>query len=87
MKTTKPTIAVISVGKSKIYRHPAKECLDRLHSANIRRVYLTTRGLGGKPNPRFDVVSGTVMVEVEPGATTFTVTTKKQVDTYPIAKK
>jgi beta-lactamase superfamily II metal-dependent hydrolase len=80
----KPRIGIISAGDGNTYGHPAQDCLDRLHAAGIK-TYWTEHGNGGTPTAPYDVVAGSVFVEVAPGASTYRVTTTDgNADTYPI---
>ncbi len=82
--TIKPRIGIISTGNGNTYGHPAPDCLDRLHAAGVR-TYWTEKGNGGSPALPNDVVSGSVFVEVSPGAPTYSVTTAGgNVDSFPL---
>ncbi len=72
LQTTKPTIGIISVGNGNRYGHPTEDCLMRLHEAGVK-TYWTEQGKGADPDPQMDVIAGTVVVEVVPGASQFTV--------------
>jgi beta-lactamase superfamily II metal-dependent hydrolase len=85
LDTIKPVVAIISTGDGNTYGHPTLECLDRLHAANIKRIYWTETGAGVDPDPTRDVVGGNIIVEVAPASTTFTVTYKgTSTDTYAV---
>jgi hypothetical protein len=85
LDTIKPIVAIISTGDGNTYGHPTLECLDRLHAANIKRIYWTEAGAGTDPDPTRDVVGGNIIVEVAPARTTFTVTYKgTSTDTYAV---
>lgn len=69
----KPRVGIISTGDGNTYHHPTSECLDRLHSAGIT-TYWTEQGNGVSPDPDYDTVAGNIIIDVAPGAHTFTVT-------------
>ncbi len=82
LATTKPIVGIVSTGNGNTYGHPTRECLERLHTAGVR-TYWTELGAGTSPEPGQDVVGGNIIVQVEPGATQFTVTYNgTTVDTY-----
>ena len=86
LKTTAPTVAIISTGDGNSYRHPTEDCLSRLHEAEISKVYWTERGAGAEPKVN-DVIAGDVSIEVEPNAQRYLVTYGSgtgTVDTYKI---
>lgn len=72
LKDTQPTVAIISTGDGNDYGHPAESCLERLHGADVQKVYWTEKGAGGQPQAG-DVVAGDVEVQVAPNATSYTV--------------
>lgn len=72
LKTTAPTIAVISTGDGNSYRHPTEGCLSRLHEAEISKVYWTEHGAGAEPRVN-DVIAGDIAIEVEPNPSLYTV--------------
>ncbi len=81
--TVQPRIGIISTGTGNTYGHPAPDCLERLHKAGVK-TYWTEVGAGATPEPDLDVVAGTVVVEVAPGAKEYTVTRSDQItDRYP----
>jgi beta-lactamase superfamily II metal-dependent hydrolase len=81
---TQPTVAIISTGDGNGYNHPTSDCLERLHTHNVK-AYWTETGNGGSPEPAFDVIGGNIIVEVAPNAPTFTVTYGgTHTDTYAI---
>jgi hypothetical protein len=85
LSTTKPKVAIISTGDGNVYRHPTADCLERLHRAGIK-TYWTESGNGAEPDPLWDTVSGNIVIEVAPGAQTFTLTHGAGgSETYPIA--
>ena len=73
LQATTPTVAVISTGDGNVYRHPAEDCLSRLHEADIKRVYWTEKGAGAAPSVN-DVIGGNIRIEVPLNAKEFTVT-------------
>lgn len=86
LKTTSPTVAVISTGDGNSYRHPTEDCLSRLHEAEISKVYWTELGSGAAPKVN-DVIAGDVSIEVAPNAPRYTVTYGNgagTVDTYAV---
>lgn len=72
LQTVRPMIGIISTGEGNSYAHPTGECLERLHAAGVR-TYWTSGGNGAPPDPTFDIVAGSTIVETVPGSTTFTV--------------
>lgn len=72
LNATKPTIGIISVGNVNRYGHPAEDCLTRLRDAGVESFW-TAQGRGAEPDPRWDTVAGSVVVEVQPEATNYTV--------------
>ena len=72
LRVTKPIVGSVSVGDANGYGHPTQECLERLHEANVK-TYWTENGAGATPEPGHDVVAGSVIVEVQPAAESFTV--------------
>ena len=67
-----PRIGIISAGDGNGHGHPTEESLERLHTAGVQ-LYWTARGNGAEPELGFDTVGGNIIVEVAPGASTFTV--------------
>src|SRR5689334_5621123 len=81
---TAPTIGIVSTGDNNGYHHPADDCLERLHQAGVK-TYWTEHGSGGAPLDGMDEVKGNILVEVAPGAATYTVLAgNHQLATYPI---
>ncbi len=81
---TQPTVGIISTGDGNDYGHPTADCLERLHTHNVK-AYWTETGNGGPPEPGLDVVGGNIIVEVAPSALTYTVTYGgSHADTYSI---
>jgi hypothetical protein len=72
LNITQPTVAVISTGDGNSYRHPASDCLERLHEAEVSRVYWTERGEGGEPSVN-DVIAGDITIEVPANPKKYTV--------------
>jgi beta-lactamase superfamily II metal-dependent hydrolase len=84
LATTKPKVAIISVGDGNVYRHPTSDCLERLHLAGVK-TYWTETGNGADPDPAYDTVGKNIVVEVDPAAQDFTLTpTGASSVTYPI---
>jgi beta-lactamase superfamily II metal-dependent hydrolase len=84
LKDTAPTIGIISTGDNNAYGHPTADCLERLHQAGIK-TYWTEHGNGASPEPDFDEVAGNIVVEVAPGAATYSVSSgTQQLASYPI---
>jgi hypothetical protein len=81
---TKPILGIVSVGDANGYGHPTQECLERLHAAGVK-TYWTETGEAAKPEPGQDVVAGNIVVEVAPGAESFTVARRgATADTYAV---
>lgn len=72
LRVTRPRVGIISVGSGNPYGHPAAEALQRLHTAGVR-TFWTSAGAGAAPTPGLDTVAGNVVIEVAPGASTFSV--------------
>jgi beta-lactamase superfamily II metal-dependent hydrolase len=82
---TQPEIGIISTGDGNDYGHPTSDCLERLHTHNVK-AYWTEAGNGVAPEPGLDIVGGNIIVEVAPNASTFTVTYGgSHSDSYSIA--
>ena len=85
LATTKPAVGIISTGVGNDYNHPTADCLERLHKAGVK-AYWTETGNGAEPEAGLDVVGGNIVVEVAPGASTYTVKPSQGTeDTYPLA--
>jgi beta-lactamase superfamily II metal-dependent hydrolase len=83
--TTKPAVGIISTGVGNDYGHPTPDCLERLHVGGVK-TYWTETGNGVAPEAGLDVVGGNIVVEVAPGASTYSVKPSlAPEDTYPIA--
>jgi beta-lactamase superfamily II metal-dependent hydrolase len=78
-----PKIGIVSVGNGNSYHHPTQSALDRLHNAGVK-TYWTEAGSGATPNTAWDVVAGTVTIEVQAGAGQFTVRWNGGSETYTI---
>lgn len=77
-----PEVAVISVGDGNTYGHPTVEALTRLHNHGIK-TYWTETGAGVAPDPTWDKVGGTIVIQAMPGASdSFTVSGTGFTDTY-----
>jgi beta-lactamase superfamily II metal-dependent hydrolase len=83
LANTSPRIGVISVGNGNSYGHPTRDCLDRLHGFGVK-TFWTETGAGVAPESRWDVVSGTTVIEMFAGSGTFTVRWSGGADTYPL---
>jgi beta-lactamase superfamily II metal-dependent hydrolase len=81
---TQPAVGIISTGVGNDYGHPAADCLERLHTHNVK-AYWTETGNGAAPEPGLDTIGGNIIVEVAPGAASYTITYNgTHVDTYPM---
>jgi hypothetical protein len=82
---TQPVVGIISTGDGNDYGHPTADCLERLHTHNVK-AYWTETGNGVAPEAGLDIVGGNIIVEVAQSASTFTVTYGgSHVDTYSIS--
>jgi beta-lactamase superfamily II metal-dependent hydrolase len=82
---TQPAVGIISTGDGNGYGHPTADCLERLHTHNVK-AYWTETGNGVAPEAGLDIVGGNIIVEVAPGASTYTVTYGgSHADTFTIA--
>jgi beta-lactamase superfamily II metal-dependent hydrolase len=82
---THPTVGIISTGDGNDYGHPTADCLERLHTHNVK-LYWTETGNGGAPESGLDVVGGNIIVQVAPSASSFSVTYGgTHTDSYAIA--
>jgi len=85
LTTTQPAVGIISTGDGNDYQHPAADCVARLHAQKVA-AYWTETGAGATPESGLDTVGGNVVVQVEPGAATYTVATSAGSSaTYAIA--
>ena len=85
LAATKPTIAIVSAGVSNNdYGHPTQECLERLHNHGVK-TYWTELGKGAAPEPNFDIVAGTIVVESDPATpATYSVRSESGTVTYTV---
>jgi len=70
---TKPTVGIISTGDGNDYGHPTSDCLERLHTHGLKRTYWTEHGNGQPPEAGLDAVAGNIIVEIAPGASSYSV--------------
>jgi beta-lactamase superfamily II metal-dependent hydrolase len=81
---TQPTVGIISTGVGNDYGHPTSDCLERLHTHSVK-AYWTEIGNGAAPEAGLDTVGGNIVVEVAPGASSYTITYGgTHVDTFAI---
>jgi hypothetical protein len=82
LNQTSPRVGIISVGNGNTYGHPAGAALGRLHAHGVK-TYWTERGAGAQPDPAWDRVGGSIVIEAkpEPGAR-FTVSGSGFLDSY-----
>lgn len=74
-------VCVVSVGNNG-FGHPTLEAMERLHAHEIK-VYWTNTGDGVAPDPAFDKVGGTIVIEALPGSgDDYTVSGTGFADTY-----
>ena len=78
-----PKVGVISVANNSGQALPAVETLARLHAASVT-TYWTSAGDGPPPVTGRDVVAGDIVIDVEPGATAFTVRYGTSADVYAV---
>ena len=64
LDATTPEVAIISVGDN-TFGHPTADALGRLHDHDVR-TYWTNIGDGVSPDPDFDTVGGSIVLEVLP---------------------
>lgn len=70
----KPRVAMISAGNGNSFGHPTPTTVKRLHDTGIAKVYWTERGNGAVPKQGRDfIANGAIVVQMEPGASKFTV--------------
>ena len=82
LTATAPEVGVISVGDGNSYGHPTEDALTRLHDHGVH-TYWTETGEGATPDPAWDKVGGTIVVQADPGETdTYIVTGTGFSDTY-----
>ena len=84
LAATTPEVGIISVGDGNSYGHPTADALSRLHAANVH-TYWTETGAGVAPDPTWDRVGGTIVVQADPqeGAT-YTVAGAGFTDSYTV---
>jgi beta-lactamase superfamily II metal-dependent hydrolase len=82
LNATTPEVAVISCGNGNTYGHPTVDALTRLHNHGVK-TYWTETGAGVAPNPTWDKVGGTIVVQADPGVgANYTVSGSGFSDTY-----
>lgn len=59
-------VGIIQTGNGNSYGHPTAAALGRLHAHNIH-TYWTETGAGVSPDPSWDKVGGTIVVQAQPG--------------------
>jgi hypothetical protein len=71
-------------GREKQLQASGDDCLERLHKSGVK-TYWTEVGNGAEPELGLDIVSGNIVVEVAPGASTYTVRHNDSIeDSYPV---
>ncbi|HPS73354.1 MAG TPA: MBL fold metallo-hydrolase [Bacteroidales bacterium] len=86
LNTIKPRIGIISASGEygRHHGHPTAECLERLHQEGVK-TYWTETGEGAQPDPQWDVVSGDIIIQADPGSLSFTVRhNQTRVDRYSV---
>jgi beta-lactamase superfamily II metal-dependent hydrolase len=68
LQTVHPRVGIVSSGDNNRFGHPTQECVERLHTAGVK-LYWTEEGNGVASESGVDVVGGTIVVEVQSGAT------------------
>jgi hypothetical protein len=82
LTATTPEVGIISVGDGNSYGHPTADALNRLHNHGVK-TYWTSTGAAVAPNPSWDKVGGTIVVQADPGdGAAYTVTGDGFTDTY-----
>ena len=77
-----PEVGIIQVGNSNSYGHPTAGALGRLHAHGVH-TYWNETGAGVAPDPNWDKVGGTIIVQADPGAgAAYTVSGSGFTDTY-----
>ena len=61
-----PEVGIIQVGNGNSYGHPTSGALGRLHAHGVH-TYWTETGAGVTPDPSWDQVGGTIVVQADPG--------------------
>ncbi len=82
LTATTPEVGIISVGSGNSYAHPTATALTNLHNAGVK-TYWTETGAGLAPNPTWDKVGGTIVVQAQPATgAAYTVAGSGFTDTY-----
>ncbi len=82
LNATTPEVAIISCGNGNTYGHPTADALTRLHNHAVK-TYWTETGAGVAPDPTWDKVGGTIVVQADPGVgANYTVSGTGFTDTY-----
>src|SRR2546426_1336181 len=82
LNATTPEVGIIQVGNGNTYGHPTVDCLTRLHNHGVH-TYWNETGAGATPDPQWDKVGGTIVVQADPGAgATYTVSGNGFTDSY-----
>jgi len=82
LNATTPEVGIISVGDGNSYGHPTSTALTNLHNKSVH-TYWTETGAGVSPNPSWDKVGGTIVVQAQPGSgASYTVAGSGFTDTY-----
>jgi beta-lactamase superfamily II metal-dependent hydrolase len=77
-----PEAAIVSCGDGNTYGHPTADCLTRLHNHGVH-TYWTETGAGVAPNPSWDKVGGTIVIQADPGVgATYTISGNGFTDSY-----
>jgi len=77
-----PEVGIIQVGNGNSYGHPTAGALGRLHAHGVH-TYWNETGAGVAPDPNWDKVGGTIVVQADPGAgAAYTVSGSGFTDTY-----
>ena len=75
-------VGIIQVGDGNSYGHPTADALTRLHNHGVK-TYWNETGAGATPDPTWDKVGGTIVVQADPGVgATYTVSGNGFTDTY-----
>ena len=61
-----PEVGIIQVGNGNSYGHPTSAALGRLHAHGVH-TYWNETGAGASPDPSWDKVGGTIVVQADPG--------------------
>jgi len=77
-----PEVGIIQVGNGNSYGHPTAGALGRLHAHGVH-TYWNETGAGVAPDPNWDKVGGTIIVQADPSAgAAYTVSGSGFTDTY-----